>query len=253
MQSDTATLPDNARLMAAMDATWPAAGQMRAGGWLLRDGAGGGQRVSAASPADDATWRSTLAEAEAAMQTRGQTPLFRLTPADGACDAALAAQDYRLHDPVVFYAAPAADLAGEGAHMAALCRAAFPPAIMEEIWADGGIGPGRLAVMTRAAGPAMRLLSRAGDSPCGVAFVAIDDDMAMVHAIEVAPRHRRRGAARLLMEGAARFALEHGAAWLTLAVTKANAPARTLYERLGMAEAGSYHYRIAPEALERTS
>ncbi len=33
---------------------------------------------------------------------------------------------------------------------------------------------------------------------------------------------------------------------LALAVTARNAPARALYDRMGMTEAGGYHYRIAP-------
>ena len=47
------------------------------------------------------------------------------------------------------------------------------------------------------------------------------------------------------MHGAASFAAEHGAHWLTLAVTEANAAARGLYEKLGMTLVGRYHYRIA--------
>jgi ribosomal protein S18 acetylase RimI-like enzyme len=51
----------------------------------------------------------------------------------------------------------------------------------------------------------------------------------------------------LLLEAAARFAAAHGADTLALAVAEANAPARALYRRLGMTEAGGYHYRIAPD------
>ena len=83
----------------------------------------------------------------------------------------------------------------------------------------------------------------------GVAFVAIAKidgcGIAMIHAIEVAPEHRRKGGGGLLIRGAASFAAEQDAAWLALAVTEANAPARALYERLGIARAGSYHYRVA--------
>jgi GNAT superfamily N-acetyltransferase len=105
--------------------------------------------------------------------------------------------------------------------------------------------------MTRPTGPRMTLMARADDRPVGVAFVALTDkdgdgDIAMIHAIETAPEHRRKGAGGLLLRGAASFAAEHGAVWLALAVTEANAPARALYEKLGMALAGRYHYRIAP-------
>ena len=90
----------------------------------------------------------------------------------------------------------------------------------------------------------MTLMSRANDRPVGAAFVAVDGEVAMIHAIEVAKAHRRKGGAVRLMQGAARFAAENGAEWLALAVTEANSGARALYERLGMADAGGYHYRV---------
>jgi N-acetylglutamate synthase len=244
---DATRIPDTARLMAAVDATWPAAETVDRGGWRLRRGEGGGKRVSAASPLGLA--QGDVGEAEAAMRAWGQPPLFRLGESE-AVDRALAGRGYSVLDPVLLYAVPVARLAGDESHLAAVYRVEGLPAILEEIWDAGGIGPGRRAVMERVRLPKTRLLSRAGDVPCGAAFVAVDGEVAMVHAIEVLARLRRQGAARLLMEGAARFAAERGAAWLALAVAEANVPARGLYARLGMAEAGGYHYRIAPEATE---
>jgi N-acetylglutamate synthase len=242
MQSPTPP-PDAARLLDALDATWPAAETVERGGWRLRRGAGGGKRVSAAS----AIGPGDVGEAEAAMRAWSQPPLFRLGAADCRLDGELAQRGYAVVDPTVLYAAPVGLLVGEGPHMAACYRVDGLPAILEEIWVAGGIGPARRAVMDRVALPRTRLLSRAEDIPCGAAFVAIDGEVAMIHAIEVLARLRRRGAARLLIEGAARFAAEHGAGWLALAVTQANAAARALYARLGLVEAGGYRYRIAPD------
>ena len=243
--------PETARLLAAVDATWPPAETVDRGGWRLRRGAGGGKRVSAASVLGAGDGAGEIAEAEAAMRGWGQPPLFRLSEGDAGLDRDLAARGYRVVDPVLFYAAPIGRMTGEDAHLAAVYRVEGLPAILEEIWDAGGIGPARRAVMDRVALPKMRLLSRAEDIPCGAAFVAIDREVAMIHAIEVLARLRRKGAARLLMEGAARFAAEHGATTLALAVAEANVPARGLYARLGMAEVGGYHYRIAPDATER--
>ena len=236
-----ADLPDSARLMAAIDATWPPAVLDRRGGWVLRRGAGGGKRVSAASGSGD------VALAEAAMRDWGQVPMFRLIPADRALDDELAGRGYRVVDPVALYAAPARALTGDQTHVAAAYTCQFRPAIMDEIWDIGGIGPARRAIMDRAPGAKAYLMSRAEDTPAGVAFVAVDGEVAMIHAIEVLGHLRRKGAGRLLIEAAARFALEHGADRLALAVTEANAPANALYASLGMAVAGRYHYRIAPE------
>ena len=174
--------------------------------------------------------------------------MFRLIPEDAALDRDLAARRYGVVDPVLLYAAPVARLIGSGSHVAAAYRATIRPALMEEIWHAGGIGPARLAVMDRVAGPAAFLMSRIGDCPCGAAFVAADRDVAMIHAIEVLADMRRQGAAELLIEAAARFAQAQHADWLTLAVTEANVPARALYEKLGMTVSGRYHYRVAPNA-----
>lgn len=235
--------PDLERLMAATDATWPAAEYRALGPWTLRRGEGGGQRVSAASSREEAVDPAPAAEA---MRAWGQGPLFRVGGAQAALDRRLARAGYRRHDPVVLYAAPVAALDDGRDQTARLIRVRTALAMVDEIWAAGGIGPGRRAVMARAAAPKVTLMARAGDRPAGVAFVGLDREVAMLHAMEVVPAHRRRGAGEILVRGAASFAAEHGAGWLVLAVTEANAAARALYAKLGMAEAGRYHYRVEP-------
>ena len=68
-------------LFATLDATWPAAGLTRLGPWTIREGRGGGQRVSAA-PADGPWQPGDIATAEAAMVALGQRPLFMLRAGD---------------------------------------------------------------------------------------------------------------------------------------------------------------------------
>ena len=234
----TQTMPETGRLLDALDATWAPAEILHESGWQIRRGLGGGNRVSAASGTGD------TAVAIDAMKQIGQAPLFQLRPGQDDLDHELEAQGFRLHEPSQFFTAPAEQVAGSQSHMAAAYRCHCRPAIMEEIWATGGIGPERLSVMDRVDVPKKLLLSRAGDRPAGAAFVAVDGDVAMIHAIEVLPQYRRQGSATLLMEVAARFATEYGASWLALAVRKANTGARALYQRLGMTESGAYHYRI---------
>lgn len=238
----TPTPPDTNRLMTAVDATWPPAEYRDAGPWLLRRGAGGGQRVSAASTGDE---MADIAAAEEGMREWGQPPLFRVTPEQATLDRRLEASGYRRHDPVTLYTAPVSALTDGRDETVRVFRVCAPLAIVDEIWSEGGIGPGRRAVMERPAGPHVTLMARADDRPVGVAFVAVDGEIAMIHAIEVRGLHRRKGGGEILLRGAASFAAEHGAAWLALAVTEANAPARALYEKLGMTLAGRYHYRIA--------
>lgn len=228
-------------LAAVMEATWPPARKVRVGPWWLREGAGGGQRVSAASPAG--AWQEAdLPQAEAAMEAMGQARLWVVYD-DPQLDAALAARGYRRHDPVVAYAAPVAALAGEVSGMAAFAH--WPPlAIARDIWAEGGIGPARVAVMERALGPKCAILGRTADTPSGAAFVAIHGDVAMLHALEVRPALRRQGSARNILVAAANWAQDQGAATFSLVVTEQNIAARALYERLGMVAVGRYHYRV---------
>lgn len=236
-------LPDAARLLAAVDATWPPAEMRETAGWCLRRGAGGGKRVSAASALVPGAVPD-IGAAVAGLAAWGQPPLFRIGPGEAALDAELGARGYGVIDPVAVYFAAASAIDDGADQTARVIRVATPLRIVEEIWAEGGIGPGRLAVMERPTGPRTVLLARVEDRPAGVAFVAVDADVAMIHAVEVAAGFRRKGAGGALLRGAARFALEHGAPWLALAVTEANEPARTLYERLGMAVGARYHYRI---------
>jgi N-acetylglutamate synthase len=239
------TRPDAAQLMAVLEATWPARATQTHEGWLLRDGAGGGKRVSAAvalSPDAD------IAVAEAAMLERGQTPLFQITREHIALDAALTGKGYRLLDPTVIYVAPCTNLARKPPRVSLFDI--WPPlAIMRDLWAEGGIGPARIDVMTRAAQPHTGFVARIDDRAAGVAFAALHDRMAMVHAIEVAAHARRKGLGALILRGVAYWAQAQGAEWLALAVTEANTGARALYENLGFERAAQYHYReqgVAP-------
>ena len=224
------------------EATWPPAATHRHGPWLIREGQGGGQRVSAASPSGD--WLpDDIPQAEAAMRALGQSPLFVLHPQDAALDAALDARGYAHHDPVVAYAAPTATLAETPPEFLTSFPHWPPLAVGAQIWAEGGIGPARLAVMDRVQGPKTAILGRAGDRASGIAFTAIHRDIAMLHALEVAPDQRRKGCAHNILRAAALWARDHGATTLALLVTERNLAARALYSSLNMAIVGQYHYR----------
>lgn len=232
------------RLVRAMEATWPPAATRALGPITLREGRGGGKRVSAASAGPGWT-AADLDAAEAAMRGLGQEPLFQLRPADAALDSALAARGYRVIDPVLGYAAPATALARPVPPLAAFPH--WPPLeIARGLWAETGIGPARVAVMERVTGAKAAILARTLDRPSGMAFVAQDGEVAMLHALDILPAYRRKGAAGHVVAAAAQWALDLGAGTLALVVTEANAPARRLYEALGMTAVEGYHYRVLP-------
>ncbi|MDX5402441.1 MAG: GNAT family N-acetyltransferase [Rhodobacterales bacterium] len=241
--------PDAARLYDVIDGTWPAAATWRAGPFLMRRGDGGGQRVSAATATGPVTG-ADIDAAEAAMQSIGQPRLFQIRAGDDALDAALDARGYRIVDPVNLYVAPVEAVATQRPPPVTAFCVWEPLAIQIDIWAKGGIGPGRLAVMHRAKGPKTSILGRINDHPGGTAFVAIHDGVAMVHAVEVLPHQRKQGMAGWFMRMAAFCARDNGATHLAVVCTQANTGANALYASLGMALVGQYHYRKHPEDME---
>ncbi|MBA3911107.1 MAG: GNAT family N-acetyltransferase [Rhodobacter sp.] len=226
------------QLSAVMEATWPPARSWRLGPFTLRDGAGGGKRVSAASAAEPWT-EVDLAKLEAAMAE----PLVLIRDGDEGLDSALETRGWRVVDPVVAYVAAVSDLVADLPPLSAFAH--WPPLqIARTIWGEGGIGPARLAVMERVVGDKAVLLARMADRPAGVAFVARLGDDAMLHALEVRPALRRQGAGEVLLRAAANWAAAVEASRLSLVVTRQNMAARALYTRLGMQVAGQYHYRM---------
>lgn len=218
-----------------MEATWPPARAWRQGPFLCRDGAGGGKRVSAAS-CEDASW--TEADLD-----RLDSPLVLIRPGDEPLDTALAARGWQNVDPVLAFAAPVSRLVADLPPLAAFPH--WPPLeIARTLWAEGGIGPARLAVMERVSCPKAALLARTGDRPSAVAFVAVHGAEAMLHALEVRATLRRQGAGQTLVQAAANWAAAQGAQRLSLVVTRHNLAASALYTRLGMQVVGQYHYRM---------
>jgi GNAT superfamily N-acetyltransferase len=235
-------IPDLPAIHAAVEATWPPAHRQTIGPVTIRDGRGGGKRVSAATASRPLT-PDELTRAEAAMRELGQDALFQIRAGDAALDAELAAQGYRVVDPTNIHAAPIEALTAQTPPRVTTFTVWEPLEIMREIWAEGGIGPDRIAVMARAAGPKTGLFGRHDNRPAAAGFVAIHGALAVVHALEVRPAHRRAGLGRWMMVQAAHWAAQHGARHLAVLCTEANAAANGLYSSMGFADVGGYHYR----------
>lgn len=229
-------------LLAVVDATWPAAALHRAGPWLIREGRGGGQRVSAATAEGDWTG-DDIALAERRQSDLGQSSLFLVRDGEDRLDAALDARGYRIHDPVLFRAAPVEAIAAPAPPLSAFPH--WPPlAIARDLWAEGHISPARLAVMERAEGPRTAILARSADRSAGIAYVALAGEDAMLHALHVLPEFRRQGSAVNIMRTAARWAQDHGAKRISVAVAQANGAANALYASIRMPIVGHYNYRV---------
>lgn len=241
-------MPDANALYDVIDGTWPAATEQREGPWLIRDGQGGGQRVSATVAKAPFT-AIDLPAAEAAMQALNQPRLFQIRQGDEALDQLLAENGYQVVDPVNLWVATVDDIATEFPPPVTAFQVWEPLAIQLDVWAKGGIGPDRIKVMHRAEGAKTALLGRLNDSPAGAGFVAIHNGIAMVHALEVLEHQRKQGMGRYFMRLAAFWARDNGASHLSVVCTQANKGANALYSSLGMSLAGQYHYRKHGDGL----
>lgn len=240
------TAPAVESLYGLTEATWPPAAKGRVGPWHIREGRGAGSRVSAATAADMAT-ADDLPQAEQAMRDLGQTPLFMIRKGEEWLDKMLAGRGYAVLDPVFVRLAPVQALTSLPLERAKTFRVWPPLEAQKEIWAQGGIGAARLAVMERAEGPKTTILGRDGNSPAGTVFVALQGGVAMLHAMEVSTHFRRRGLARKMIAAVGHWAADHGASHVALLVTKANQGANALYASLGFEVVGEYHYRLKTE------
>ena len=227
-----------------IDACWPPERMVTNGPWTHRITPGAGGRVNAIS--GDAPDQIDMAEA--AARANGQRPSFIIFPEQDALDAALAARGYTIEDAVNLWVIDVAPLTPEPMPYATAFSIWPPLQIMRDIWLEGGhVGAARQAVMDRAARPGA-VLGRVDDRAAGVAFVAAHGDTAMISAVEVLARHRRKGVAGNILKAAAHWAKDQGCTRIALVAARDNLPANAAYASQGMQRIAQYHYRRAPEA-----
>lgn len=232
------------QLFEASEATWPAARTWSDGGFTLRDGQGGGQRVSAAT-ANGVVGASQITAAEQTMLGLGQQPIFCERGATPDLDMALEARGYQIKDPTSLYVLPIERLTDKPIPRVTTFTLWEPLAIMKEIWATDGVTQARLDVMERAT-LKTGILARWNEKPGGAAFVGVHGGICMVHALVVLPHQRRQGLAEWIMRQAAIWGQAQGAHHISVLCVDANVGANALYRALGFARVGGYHYRVKP-------
>lgn len=238
-------MPDAAQLYAVTEATWPPAARSTCGPFIIRDGQGGGKRVSAAT-VEGAFDAADIDRAEDAMRQLGQDPLFMIRQDDTALDQALDARGYDVVDPVVLYVLPIEKLTDKPIPRVTAFTIWEPLAIMREMWAQGGVGPARIEVMSRA-NTKTAILARWDEKPGGVAYAGLHEGTCMVHAVEVPVHQRRKGVAQWIMRCAAFWGQSQGATHVAVLCVTANVGANALYRSLGFTPVGGYHYRHLSE------
>jgi len=235
--------PKISRLFSALDATWAPAEIRRLGSWTLRKGLGGGKRVSATTT-DSPVNVNDIVAAEAEMCAMSQDFIFMIRKENNALDVFLHARDYTLIDPVLMLCAPVSEVAKIDPDPLEAIPCEQPLALTLDLWKHHDIGTARIDVMRRTKTPKTYLCGRHKNRSVGAAFVAVDGEIAMLHALVVAPIARHAGVARSMLGRAAIWSAEQGATTLAVATTGENLPAQKLFTGVGMQIAARYHYRM---------
>lgn len=215
-------------------------------GWLLPMDHGTVGRAHAAvplwhDPASIAPWQAVAERYLAA----GHRPVFRLpeTPAFGHMQTELAAAGWHRAQPTQVQVAPLAGLLG--ADTAACTLDERPDAAWMAMFLGEGLDPvdgaSRSAALARAQDSRYASLRVDGETrACGMACFA--HGWLSVHGMRTAAAHRGQGLATRVLAAMAQEALARGTQRVFLQVDASNAPALSLYQRLGFGQAWTYTY-----------
>jgi GNAT superfamily N-acetyltransferase len=229
----------------ASDVSWPPIKKFKMGSWTIREGGGGGNRVSATSLNNSNSFLKTdIVLAETAMKTLGQPYIFRIGKEEIKLDLTLEKFGYNIVTPSYIYGCDIDRVSNFDIPPITTFNVWPPLEIMKKIWIEGGMSENRISVMQRSKGEKTTILGRASNKVAGCAFVSIYNGISMVHSVFVHPSFRLKGLGRYMLYKSAQWAKDRGSSYITLQVTEQNKGARSLYSNLGMEVIGSYHYRV---------
>jgi N-acetylglutamate synthase len=243
------------RVEAAELNAFPSVRQVLLGGWVLRFSEGGPRRgANSASPlcADCDDGDRLIDNTAMLYRRRGSSPLFRIpSMIPDTIDARLAARGYtREGESCVLYGPITAIAPGRDASVQLL--AAPNPSWFAAMTVVQGRTPEQSAIYRRIVRAVALPVAFAGlsinDEPAALAYGAIHDGLLCYQSVVTDRRFRRRGLARRLIATLAAWGRDNGADAACLQVEADNAPARALYDGVGLTrEISSYHYRRAPD------
>ena len=142
-------MPDLSDLYEVVDHTWPAHRKISCGSWILRQGCGGGKRVSAAT-LQSRIDIPDISVAEKGMLELGQDPLFMIRCGDKKLDQILDDGAYKFVDAVNIYCTSCKSILRSTPPRLSAFYIWEPLEIQKDIWSHGGIDRNRIAVMERA-------------------------------------------------------------------------------------------------------
>lgn len=250
----TISIPD---LEEAAACGWRAPEEARIGRWWLRAAAGFTGRANSALAIGDPgiPLAAAISEVRRWYGSRGLPPMVAVPfpagrPQDSPIDRFLGGElgwPLRSGAVTVMTAKPGAVAGTSGQTAAPVDIDAAPDAGWLGLYRFRGQRPPAISrkLLMSAPWQAFASVREAGDT-LAIGRVAAAGDWAGMTAVEVDPRHRRRGLGRAITRALAAAAAAHGVTGLYLQVEDDNAAAHSLYIGMGFTGHHSYHYRVAP-------
>ncbi len=228
-------------------------------GWVLRLSAGKAKRARSVN----AFFGSTLplvrkiGHCESVYAQHGLPPLFRMTPFDRPTDleATLALRGYEAFDETLVQVtalpcAPEIPETADGVAIEALGADAFVEAVGELRQSPVAQRDAHRERIANSPLDKRCIAVRAEGTVVCAAQAAVEDGLAGVYDVVTAEAARGNGYATLACTSLLSWAWQHGAHAAYLQVSADNAPALTIYRKLGFATVYAYHYRGLPGRCE---
>jgi N-acetylglutamate synthase len=227
---------DRVRMERAHVSAWPALNQAVVDGWLWRSSGGGSQRANSVSTIDftGTDPEVSIAQVESRYRAAGAPALFQTFDETSplGLDNLLRKRGYRPGEATttMFNRIEATD--------------AHPDVeVRDHAWSEwldvylGQITENRRAtnsiILDRIAEPRAFFGGRLQGRVVATALCVVRFRCAVIECVATHPDVRRRGAARSVMAALERWAGRQSVDWIGLQVVSGNAPAVTLYQRLG--------------------
>ncbi len=225
---------------------WPPEVSEALGEWRLHAARGYSGRANACWPigAPGRPLAEAIGAVEAWYGERGLPPLFR--PADIAATTALrqalGVRGYRPRTETLVMVGPLA--LGDAAQGIELSDAPDPgfTGVFLATAANAEDAAERIAAVARLAAPRAFARLDLDGAPAAIGAAAVEGDWAGLFGMRTVTLHRRKGLALRVIAALAQFSVLAGARRAYLQVEATNAPAVTLYARLGFETAYRYRY-----------
>ena len=227
----------------ASEVCWPPLNKKSIGPWIIREGEGGGNRVSSTT-ANDCFTKKDIFLAENHMSLLNQENIFHIRQKDSELDYILEGLGYSLVDKPLVYGSKIAKMSPPCVPPMTVFNIWPPLRIMKDIWKIGGTTDSRMAVMARCKVRKTAILGRIENKVAGCAFISEYKGIAILQSLFVLPNYRRKGLAGFIISESVKWASYKESSYLALMTDKYNKEARGLYDSLGMTVIDNYHYRV---------